>query len=180
MSDTEIIDRKANAEPGSSSSRNELAGMKGAAAFGQVVSILVRSPKHRLDFLSELEWTVMPAIAFEQYSIAEAKEQNSQRRFPVAAVMWALVSEEVDRRLSANPAQRPKLKPTEWRSGSIPWLIDAGGEPQAVSALLKSLVEQRFKETGLRMVTAGADKKPVAGILRVSDTAAAPNGKAGG
>ncbi len=173
MSDTEVLDRNPPA-------RDELAGMKGAAAFGQVVSILVRSPKHRLDFLSELEWTVMPAIALEQYSIAEAKEKNSQRRFPVAAVMWALVSEDVDRRLAANPAQRPRLKPTEWRSGSIAWLIDAAGEPQAVSALLKSLVEQRFKETGLRMATSGADKKPVVGILRASDPSAVQNGKAGG
>lgn len=161
-----------------SRSREDMDAIKGAAAFGQLVSILVRSPKHRMDFLSELEWTVMPAIALEQYSIAEAKEKNSSRRFPVAAVMWALVSEEVDKRLASNLAQRPKLKPAEWRSGSIPWLIDAAGEPQAVSALLKSLVEQRFKETGLRMVTAGADKKPVPGILRASDPAPQANGKA--
>lgn len=151
-----------------SSAIQQMAALKAAASFGQIVSLMMRSPNHRFDFIADLEWMVGPAVALNQFAIGEMQDKASGQRLPAAVALWALVSEDVDRRLSTNPNAKPRLKPAEWRSGSIPWLIEVAGDQHAVAALLRSLVETRFRDTGLRMVTAGPDQKPTPGILKAS------------
>jgi hemolysin-activating ACP:hemolysin acyltransferase len=131
-----------------------------AASFGDIVNVLMRTPQYRYAFLGDLEWLVVPALASGQASVAEATDKTTGVRAPVAVVLWATVSEEVDKRLSASSAHPPRLRPDEWTSGNIPWLIEAAGEPRAASALLKNIVERRFAKTGLRSVVRGPDGKP--------------------
>jgi hemolysin-activating ACP:hemolysin acyltransferase len=65
---------------------------------------------------------------------------NQDVTAPVALVMWANVSEAVDSRFSADPAKPTTLAPPEWRSGNIPWVIEAIGHPKLIEAMLTQLV----------------------------------------
>jgi hemolysin-activating ACP:hemolysin acyltransferase len=129
-----------------------------AAAFGDTVAVLMRSPFHRSTFLPELEWLVGPGIASGQFAIAHRSDPRNGAQTAVAVVLWALVSDLVHQRLMA-ASGKPKLKPEEWTSGAVPWLIEAAGEAEATRNLLKSLVAKKFADTGLNMMQLGADGK---------------------
>jgi hemolysin-activating ACP:hemolysin acyltransferase len=144
----------------------QMGALKFSATFGQLVSILMRSAQHRHSFLADLEWLVLPAIATRQFAIVDPPNAGNIMRGPVAAILFATVSAEVDRRLTNTPSSRVRLKPEEWTSGDIPWLIEAVGEPAALSVLTQKLLEQRFKSTGLKTYSRGRDGRPTVGHLR--------------
>jgi hemolysin-activating ACP:hemolysin acyltransferase len=154
-------------------SLRQLGALKFSSTLGQVVSILMRSVQHRHSFLADLEWLVLPAIASNQVAVLDAPNNANIMSGPAAAILFARVSPEVDQRLSNSPAFRVRLKPEEWTSGNIPWLVEAVGEPAAVNALVKMLLDQRFKTTGLKTYSRGPDNKPIVGHLRAGDAAPA-------
>jgi hemolysin-activating ACP:hemolysin acyltransferase len=151
----------------------QLGALKFTSTLGQVVAVLMRSPQHRHTFLADLEWLVLPAIATNQVAVLDAPAGANAASGPAAVVLFAMVSAEVDQRLTATPGFRVRLKPEEWKSGQIPWLVEAVGEPQAVNTLLKMVLDQRFKNTGIKTYSRGTDGKPVVGALRASDDNAA-------
>lgn len=115
------------------------------ASFGEIVGLLMRTPKLERLTLSSLEQMVVPAITTGQFMIAEAQAKDSGFMTPVAAVLWASVSEEIDRRLSDNTGEPVKLDPKDWKSGDIPWAILAAGDQRVLKALV-----QRIQETALK------------------------------
>lgn len=136
------------------------------AGFGQVTTVLMRSVEYRHAFLSELEWLVVPSVLSSQYSIASAEQGNSGLTSPQAVVLWAHVSETVDKRLTSSGG-KPRLRPDEWTSGQIPWLIEVAGDTRAASMLLRTVVEQKFAKTGLKTMerqTNGQYKERLLGI----------------
>lgn len=108
------------------------------AAFGSIVSIMMRTPNLRQATLADVEALVVPAVATGQFAVAEAQSKENGATAPVAAVLWANVSEEVDRRLSVEGDKPVKLEPKDWKSGDIPWLVMAIGDKR----FLKSMLEQ--------------------------------------
>ena len=143
-------------------------------AFAQIVTLMMRSQRFRHTFLAELEWLVAPAVATGQFLITEVKSAESGFPAPVAAVLWASVSEAVDARLTASGA-RPHLKPGEWASGGILWLIETLGEPRAAASLIKNLAEVRFANVGLKTVERQPDGKMLVRILGKPNDDKAPN-----
>jgi hemolysin-activating ACP:hemolysin acyltransferase len=115
------------------------------SAFGEVVSVFMRSEGHRHQFLADLEWLVLPAIAAGQFSLMDAQSKSLGFTQLVGLALWARVSPEVDQRLSSNLNQSIRLKPEEWTSGDITWIVEAVGAPQAMGPLLKSLAERELK-----------------------------------
>ena len=142
------------------------------SSFGQITTVLMRSAEHRHAFLAELEWLVVPAILSSQYSISSAVQNNTGLAAPQAVVMWAHVSDLVDKRLAAGGG-KPRLRPHEWTSGQIPWLIDVVGDTKSASSLLKTIVEKRFAKTGLKTMHRAADGKYSLQVLRVAAVPAA-------
>ena len=132
-----------------------------SAAFGQVVSVLMRAPHYKHYSLADLEWMVVPAIVTSQFSIVEAQSRKNGLSAPVCVVLWAHVSDEVDQRLSSTPGEPIRLKPHEWRSGEKLWVIDAIGDARAVGAVINRLRANEWKGKAVRMRTRGADGKPV-------------------
>ncbi|MCB1505311.1 MAG: toxin-activating lysine-acyltransferase [Hyphomicrobiaceae bacterium] len=118
-----------------------------SAQLGAIVAVLMRSPDHRQIPIGDLEGLVGPALAIGQFAIAEGRG-NTGIVVPVAAITWALVSEEVDQRLSDLTNDKPRLEPKEWRSGTIPWIITAAGEMKVLNPLLKHLTEKQFANFG--------------------------------
>lgn len=104
---------------------------------GQIVSLLGQSPSHKHVFLSDLEWLVLPALIGRQVRVWRRKTERGT--LPVAYASWAMVSAEVDQRLSQGQI---KLKPSDWRSGTIPWLIDLVAPYGGSDAALQELADQ--------------------------------------
>lgn len=112
-------------------------------AFGAVVAVCCRSKSHRGRTLGDIEQMVRPAILSGQFSLAEATNKKNGMVTPVAAVLWASVSESVDRRLSSG--EPAKLQAVDWKSGNIIWIVDAVGENRMLDAMVKRLREKTWK-----------------------------------
>jgi cytolysin-activating lysine-acyltransferase len=143
-------------------------------AVGQVVLILMRTRQHRFSFLSDLEWLVMPAIATGQFIVAEHREGPTGISIPAAAVLWARVSEEVDARLRGNLERGVRLRPEEWASGAIPWLVEGCGESRAVGKLVGAIVEKQFPVVGIKTIGRSPDGTLGVRVLKKDMVTAAP------
>jgi|SRR5271166_4173976 len=132
-------------------------------ALGQIASVLMRSPQHKHYSLADLEWLVLPAVLSEQFRVAQAQQSGAPT--PVGVALWASVSADVDKRLSdlSVPA---RLRPDEWRSGDIPWLMELVCDARVQQALLKDLGETTFKGRAIKMRVRGADGKMQVGTLK--------------
>jgi hemolysin-activating ACP:hemolysin acyltransferase len=119
--------------------------------FGEVVSVLMRARQFRDMPLKQLEVLVVPPLTSGQFLVAEAQSKAQGFVTPVAAVLWAKVSKEVDHRLSQNLDKPPELAPKDWNSGEIGWLIVLAGTVQALAPLLKQLQDTTFKGHPVKM-----------------------------
>jgi hemolysin-activating ACP:hemolysin acyltransferase len=105
----------------------------------------------------------LPAVLTGQVYVAEMMHKENGARAPVAAVLWASVSEETDKRLSSNPWQRPRLRPDEWKVGDQLWIIDLAGYLSALASSLKHLAATQFKDSIVKMLM----RDPKTGNARV-------------
>jgi len=133
--------------------RAQAASLHNTTAFTQAIGVFMRSPHYREYTIGDLEWLLIPAITNHQYKLAEAKigEDGNARTLPAAIVLWALVSPEVDARLTESRVNRPKLEPAEWTSGDIPWLVHAAGDLRIVSRVVKHLMQTTFKDRKVKV-----------------------------
>ncbi len=143
-----------------------------AASFGEIVTLLLRSQGDRKRPISDLEWMVIPALQTGQFAVADAQSKETGTVVPLAAVLWAMVSESVDQRLSQSLDQPLRLEPQEWRSGSIPWVIAAFGDTKVVGGLLQQLAGSVFKAQPAKMRARSADGKPFVGRIELADPSA--------
>ena len=127
-----------------------------STGLGEITSVLMRSKTHAVLPIAQLQ-TLLPAIARNQYVTAEARSRENGMSSPIAVVIWATVSDEVDQRLSAD-AQKPlSLTAADWAGGANVWVIEAVGEPRAVSALIKRLQDTRWKGQAVKLRARGED-----------------------
>jgi hemolysin-activating ACP:hemolysin acyltransferase len=141
------------------SQRRALSSIRQSVAFAQIASLLMRSPHYRHYTLGDLEWLVIPPLVTGQYIVANTRLQQNGATVPIAMALWASVSAEVDKKLAENLHLPVRLRPDEWRSGDVLWLIDAVGDPRAVPQLLKQLVETRFKGREVKIRVPGENGK---------------------
>lgn len=116
-----------------------------AASFGELVLLLMQAPNEKKLAIQDLDWLIGPAMMTGQFAIAEAQAKDSGLVTPVAGVLWALVSPEVDSRLSDTTNANIRLTTEEWRSGSIPWITLAIGDPKIWLNLVEKLSVPAFK-----------------------------------
>jgi hemolysin-activating ACP:hemolysin acyltransferase len=142
-----------------------------SASFGQLVSLMMRQRQYKHAMLAELEWLVVPALATRQFRVVEGVSQDRGLVAPIAAVLWASVSPEVDKRLTENLELPFKLKPEEWRSGPNVWIIETLGEPKAVTMTLQHLMQNDLKGKTVRMRVRGQDGKITVGRVELQPDA---------
>lgn len=141
-----------------------------AASFGEIVTLMMRSAADKSITLHDLEWMVVPALQSGQFAVAEAQSKDTGAVMPVGAVLWAFVSAEVDQRLSSSLDQPIRLQPAEWRSGEIPWIVMAIGEPKLLGGLLQQLAKSVFSKQAPKMRARGADGRIAIGRLEFNTT----------
>jgi hemolysin-activating ACP:hemolysin acyltransferase len=122
-----------------------------SASIGDIALVFSRSPAHKHYTYADLEWMILPAVFSEQYYVAEFQHKDIGARAPVAAVLWASVSDETDRRLAADPGQKIRLRPDEWKSGEHLWIVDVAGDPRVIVHTLQTLAGTRFKNALVKL-----------------------------
>jgi hemolysin-activating ACP:hemolysin acyltransferase len=148
-----------------------LSSIRQSLSFAQIVTVLMRSPHYRHYTLGDLEWLVIPPLVTGQCIVANTSLKQNGVTVPVAVALWASVSPDVDKKLSENLHLPIRLRPDEWRSGDVLWLIDAVGDSRAVPQLLKQLVETRFKGREVKFRIPGENGKVT--VQRIAETASA-------
>ena len=93
----------------------------------------------------------MPCMLSGQYAIAGAKAEGKETSDPIAVVMWASVSDEVDKRMSSNLSAPMALAPPEWRSGNHIWIIDAVGPGKIIEAMLNQFAAGPLKGKPMKL-----------------------------
>jgi cytolysin-activating lysine-acyltransferase len=146
-----------------------------ATAVGEIVTLMVRSPRHRDHKLSDLRWRVLPAVRTGQYALIQAQSKAHGLVAPVAAVLWARVSADVDKRLSEQLEQPIRLGPKEWKSGDILWLVDAIGDDRGIAALVQRLRGTEWKDRPVKARVTDAEGQV---RVRLIEPQAMPNGAA--
>jgi hemolysin-activating ACP:hemolysin acyltransferase len=142
----------------------DVAGKSMAAAaqhaqlFSQAVAVLMRDPNYKNMPLHDLEFLLPPIIA-GQCAVANARVSENGLPVPVALALWATVSPDVDKRLSANLDKPVTLRAGEWKSGTIPWMITLAGAQPALVGFVKRLCEKEFNGQNVKMRTADKDGK---------------------
>jgi hemolysin-activating ACP:hemolysin acyltransferase len=139
--------------------RNALtANSQRAIAFGEIMSVLMQSQRHRNVTLGALLRQMAPAFLTDQFVLARARaKRDDAETAPVGVAFWASVSEAVDDRLSADPAQPIELADDEWLSGPIVWLIDVVAAPRVSQAMLRSIRERVGTDATIKVRTTGRD-----------------------
>ena len=133
---------------------------RASAQFGQIVSVLMRSDQLKRMTLEDLESLVVPAVATGQFLLAEAQSAANGLTAPVGVVLWACVSDDVDRRLSSALERPLRLATNEWRSGKNAWLVAAAGESRVVGSMLKRLQTTTLKDRPLKAVSRDSSGQP--------------------
>ena len=121
--------------------------------------MLLRSPQHKHLALIDLEWLVFPPLTVGQFAVANLQTKEAGVSVPAGVALWASVSAEVDKKFSENLTAPLRLRPDEWRSGGILWLIEAVGDRRVVRGLLQQLNESGFKGRTVKMRVRGPDGK---------------------
>jgi cytolysin-activating lysine-acyltransferase len=110
----------------------KLADAKGQiySILGQVVLAMSAVPRYRYHNLADLAHLVMDPLVNDRIALASqraGKDRSVAALAPSAVAIWATVSDEVDAKIveQVKAGVFPvRLKPSEWNSGTITWLLD--------------------------------------------------------
>lgn len=142
------------------------------AVFGEVVTLLMRTPQYKDLALSDLEWLVVPPLLSGQVSVATAQSKIKGTTTPAGAILWARVSTDVANRLAAQPGEPIRLAPTKWTSGDIVWVAASAGDGRVLSEMLKRLSAREWAGEEVRIIVHGKNGKPtVATLVRSAEAA---------
>jgi hemolysin-activating ACP:hemolysin acyltransferase len=86
-------------------------------------------------------------------------EAQKTMAFPIGVALWACVSPHIDKALSESLDQQVWLRPAEWSTGDIVWLMAVAGYARTMPEFLKQLAETEFKGQQVKMRVNGPDGK---------------------
>ncbi len=134
-----------------------------AASVGDITVVFSRSPDYKPHSLVDIEKMVLPPVLHGQFHVPEAMNKETGFQVPDAVATWDSVSDDVDQRLSADPAHRICMRPDEWKCGDAAWLVDLVGSPEGVRHAMQWLATEKFSDVRLKVVTRDA-----AGVRKVA------------
>jgi cytolysin-activating lysine-acyltransferase len=120
------------------------------ASFAKVIITMMTTPRYKHCSLTELERLVLDPLLRNRVAIAEAKpregaatdQEDAQDDALAGIAIWAKVSPEVDAKIREQIGSKVfpiRLKPADWASGEITWLLDViAPNPKLATAVLAS------------------------------------------
>ena len=123
--------------------------------FGKVVMAMMMLPRYRQQTLGDLQHLLLEPLIRDRVAIAyPGKTEDDQLADISGVAIWASVSEEVDLaiREQVKAGVFPvRLKPDDWTSGSISWLLDVIAPDAKMTANVIANFKQVVKEGSLRL-----------------------------
>jgi hemolysin-activating ACP:hemolysin acyltransferase len=123
--------------------------------FGKVVMAMMMQARYRRQTLDDLQHLVLEPLLRDRIAIAYPGDADSAPLADLAGLaIWASVSEDVDRdiREQIKAGVFPiRLKPEDWNSGSINWLLDVIAPDERATARVIGNFKQVVKEGSLRL-----------------------------
>lgn len=108
-----------------------------SSTLGEILWLMSMTPSHRYFFVADMEWLVMTPVVLAQFRM-----YRDDKGKPVAVVLWAKVSEEVEKRLEEGTT---RLAPQDWNSGDRYWLVDVISPQPLGEKLIDDLKQTVFK-----------------------------------
>lgn len=126
--------------------------------FGKIVMALMTTPRYRSQMLPDLQHLVLEPMLHDRIAIALPGPRDAETEaggLDIAGfAIWASVSEEVDARIReqiGNGVFPVRLKPQDWRSGKINWLLDVIAQDRAKAAAVIANFGQVAPQGELRL-----------------------------
>ncbi len=124
-------------------------------SFGKIVMAMMVIPRYRRQALEDLQHLVLEPLINDRIAIAYPSDADGNALSDIAGVaIWASVSEEVDGKIreQVKAGVFPiRLKPEEWKSGDINWLLDVIAPNSKATARVIANFRQVAKEGDLRL-----------------------------
>lgn len=123
-------------------------------SFGKVVMAMMMLPRYRHQTVADLQHLVLEPLIRDRIALAHSAKADPEASDIAGVAIWASVSEEVDAsiREQVRAGTFPvRLKPEEWNSGSINWLLDVIAPDSKGTASVISNFSQVVKEGSLRL-----------------------------
>ncbi len=119
------------------------------STLGAISILSMKSQSHRYVFTGDYEWLFLPPVALKQFVLF----RNSKNE-PIAFVSWALVNEEVEKRISSGTT---KLQPKDWKSGDKIYIMDIISPFASQKEVLIQLNENQLKGKEARVLSPKKD-----------------------
>lgn len=123
-------------------------------SFGKVVMAMMVMPRYRHQTLGDLQHLVLEPLLRDRIAIAYPGEAEDPSSDMTGLALWASVSEQADARIrdQIRAGVFPvRLKPEDWNSGSINWLLDVIAPDARTAARVIANFKQVVKEGSLRL-----------------------------
>ncbi|MEO7179002.1 MAG: toxin-activating lysine-acyltransferase [Allosphingosinicella sp.] len=124
-------------------------------SFGKVVMAMMMLPRYRRQTLDDLQHLVLEPLIRDRIAIAYPGDKDQSALADITGfAIWASVSGEIDSdiREQIRAGVFPiRLKPEDWTSGPINWLIDVIAPDQKTTARVIANFNQVVKEGSLRL-----------------------------
>jgi len=122
--------------------------------FGQVVLAMMALPRYRHMTLLDLNQLVLDPLMRDRVAVAYNGPDKARTQDIAGMAIWASVSEETDARIreQIKAGVFPiRLKPEDWTSGGINWLLDVIATDAKTSSAVIANFRQVVKEGDLRL-----------------------------
>lgn len=124
-------------------------------SFGKAVMAMMMLPRYRSQTLADLQHLVLEPLIRDRIAIAHPADSANTLGSDIAGLaIWASVSEEADGRIreQIKAGTFPiRLKPEDWSSGEINWLLDVIAPSQRATAGVIANFKQVVKQGSLRL-----------------------------
>lgn len=123
-------------------------------SFGKVVMAMMMLPRYRHQTIADLQHLVLEPLIRDRIALAHSAQADPEVSDIAGVAIWASVSEEVDAQIreQVRAGVFPvRLKPEDWTSGSINWLLDVIAPDSKSTARVIANFNQVVKEGSLRL-----------------------------
>lgn len=117
--------------------------LKRLPAMGPVIMLYMQSSHRRYQFISDLEWLLLPPLIAGQCKLYMKKE------YPISFISWAFLDESTEKKMLQNGG---KLRPEDWKSGDRLWIIDIVAPFGGVENMLKDIQKKEFPGQVVRLI----------------------------
>lgn len=110
---------------------------------GPVAWLMMQQGATRHNFLSDLEWRVLPPMVLDQAKL------YMKDNMPIAFISWAKLSPDAAERFRQPPH---RLGPADWKSGDQVWIVDMVAPFGSAADILKEMRENVFPTATLHQL----------------------------